>query len=49
MARPHVFTRDSRVAIVAVGYADGYHRATSEISAVPLSDNVGGGFGISYS
>ena len=40
----HVFKRDSKVAIVAVGYADGYHRAASG-SGVPLSENNGGGYG----
>ena len=40
----HIFDRDSKVAIVAVGYADGYHRAASG-SGVPLSANDGGGCG----
>ena len=34
----HVFSRDSRVAIVAIGYGDGYHRANSGSgNAVALS------------
>ena len=40
----HTFDRDSKVAIVAVGYADGYHRSASG-SGVPLSEIDGGGFG----
>ena len=41
----HVLTRDSRLAIVSTGYADGYHRALSG-SGVPLRQTVQeGGFG----
>jgi alanine racemase len=41
----HVLTRDSRLAIVSTGYADGYHRALSG-SGVPLRQTVHeGGFG----
>ncbi len=41
----HVLTRDSRLAIVSTGYADGYHRALSS-SGVPLRQTVHeGGFG----
>ncbi len=41
----HVLTRDSRLAIVSTGYADGYHRALSG-SGVPLRQAVQhGGFG----
>lgn len=40
----HVFNRDSKVAIVAVGYADGYHRAASG-SGVPLCNSSDGGYG----
>jgi alanine racemase len=37
-------TKPERHATLAVGYADGYHRAASG-SGVPLSENGGGGFG----
>jgi alanine racemase len=41
----HVLTRDSRLAIVSSGYADGYHRSLSG-SGVPLRQAVQqGGFG----
>lgn len=41
----HVLTRDSRLAIVSTGYADGYHRALSG-SGVPLRQPVSqGGLG----
>lgn len=41
----HVLARDSRLAIVSTGYADGYHRALSG-SGVPLRQAVHeGGFG----
>jgi alanine racemase len=41
----HVLTRDSRLAIVSSGYADGYHRSLSG-SGVPLRQAVPqGGFG----
>ena len=41
----HVLTRDSRLAIVSTGYADGYHRALSG-TGVPLRQTVQqGGYG----
>lgn len=41
----HVLTRDSRLAIVSTGYADGYHRSMSG-SGIPLRQEVRqGGFG----
>jgi alanine racemase len=41
----HILTRDSRLAIVSSGYADGYHRSLSG-AGVPLRDTVGsGGYG----
>jgi alanine racemase len=41
----HVLSRDSRLAIVSTGYADGYHRALSG-SGVPLRNTIEkGGFG----
>ncbi len=40
----HVFARDTRVAVVGIGYADGYHRALSG-SGVPLRKVAAGGRG----
>jgi len=40
----HIFNRDSKVAIVAVGYADGYHRAASG-SGLPLCESKDIGYG----
>jgi len=41
----HIFDRDSMVALVATGYADGYHRASSGAGVALRSDKNSGGFG----
>jgi alanine racemase len=41
----HVFDRDSRVAIVGAGYADGWHRALSGSGVAARADGSAGAFG----
>lgn len=41
----HVFDRDSRVAIVGAGYADGWHRSMSGAGVVARQDGSAGAFG----
>jgi alanine racemase len=41
----HIFTRDSRVAIVGAGYADGWHRALSGSGVGARKDGSSGAYG----
>ena len=40
-----ILERDSRIAICSAGYADGYHRSSSEIGVPLRNTNTAGGFG----